>query len=238
MPPKSPVSSKASAARREPLRTTGKEGDGLWTCHNRFPLSCLAHPGERVSVRCGRWRTCVGCGLRKQWELRQRFIAGVRDVPPGKVADFFTLTFPSRQAPDETQAHVALRSLVRRLRHRGYLGAYGWVLQRQGNGTLHYHGIAHLPWFADDLAEWRGLIQASGFGPQNKLLPARREHAGYCARYISTRLATVAPLRRAFAFSRDFPRSGFDVKRREIAELGSSIGMEPECDWVPTAWLA
>jgi hypothetical protein len=89
-------------------------------------------------------------------------------------------------------------------RYRGYLGAYGWVLQRQRNGTLHFHGIAHLPWFADGLAEWRELLVKSGFGVQNKLVVAERQHARYCAKYISTRLAGLAPLRRAYGFSADF----------------------------------
>lgn len=63
---------------------------------------------------------------------------------------FFTLTFPADRAPSEDDAHAALRALTRRLRYRHYLGPYGWVLQRTRRGTLHHHGIAHLPWFDDD----------------------------------------------------------------------------------------
>jgi len=171
--------------------------------------------------------------MRKQWELAQRFIAGIENVEAPLLPMFFTLTFPAMNAPDEDAAQAALRSLVRRLRHRGYLGPYGWVLQRQRNGTLHFHGIAHMPWFDDGLVEWRSLLIASGFGVQNKLVRAERKHASYCARYIATRLADLAPLRRAYSFSRDFPQSAWTVEKARRADLAASIGMEPECEWYP-----
>jgi hypothetical protein len=71
-----------------------------------------------------------------------------------------------------------------------------------------------------------------GFGVQNRLVPARQEHAGYCARYISTRLAPVAPLRRAYGFSADFPKVSPAAVRDELV---SRFGIEPEdpCDWHP-----
>jgi hypothetical protein len=165
--------------------------------------------------------------------LTQRLIAGVENVPAEKVPMFFTLTFPLAHAPDESEAHRAWRSLVARLRYRDYLGAYGWVLQRQRNGTLHFHGIAHMPWFDDGLAEWRELLVKSGFGVQNKLVVAERQHAGYCAKYISTRLAELAPLRRAYGFSASFPRSKFEADRALVAEL---YGVVPDsnCAWVPS----
>ena len=150
---------------------------------------------------------------------------------------FFTLTFQVEAAPTEQEAQAALRSLVRRLRYREYLTAYGWVLHRQRNGTLHFHGIGHLPWFDDGLEEWRKLVVASGFGIQNKLIVATPRHAGYCARYISTRLAQLAPLRRAYSFSRDFPRTDRDEQRRETALLLDTLGASPECSWEPTARL-
>lgn len=122
-------------------------------------------------------------------DTQTRLIAGIENVPSGKMPMFFTLTFPLADAPDEDEAHRAWRSLVARLRYRDYLGAYGWVPQRQRNGTLHFHGIAHMPWFADGLAEWRELLVKSRFGVQNKLVVANLQHTGYCAKYISTRLA-------------------------------------------------
>ncbi len=150
---------------------------------------------------------------------------------------FFTLTFPLDHAPDEDEAHRAWRSLVARLRYRGYLDAYGWVLQRQRNGTLHFHGIAHLPWFADGLAEWRELLVKSRFGVQNKLVVADLQHAGYCAKYISTRLAELAPLRRAYGFSADFPLSDYEAQQRlikaDLPTLSADFGVEPECAWLP-----
>jgi len=139
-----------------------------WECQNRFPLTCANH-GEIISVPCGRWKTCLGCQIKKTWELRARFLAGIEKVPNAKRAMFVTLTFPKQRAPSEDEAHQALRSLVSKLRYRKYLGEYGWVLQRQANGevntptepgdfekagTLHYHGIFYLPWFDDDLEEW------------------------------------------------------------------------------------
>lgn len=216
------------------------------------------HHGEDIAVRCGRWRTCPGCAVWKQWTLAQRFVAGIERAPQGRLPMFVTLTFPAAQAPDEDAAHAALRSLVGRLRYRGYLGAYGWVLQRTRKGTLHYHGIFHLPWFRDGLAEWRDLIVKSGFGIQNRLEVARRKHAGYCARYISTRAATLGRLRRAYGFSRDFPRSEFETERAlllirgrgdddgaamptdDLDELAHLCGVEPDpdaCAWVPSAEL-
>lgn len=146
---------------------------------------------------------------------------------------FFTLTFPLANAPDEDEAHRAWRSLVARLRYRDYLDEYGWVLQRQKQGTLHFHGIAHLPWFADGLIEWRELLVKSGFGVQNKLVVADLQHASYCAKYISTRLAELAPLRRAYGFSADFPQPKALTDR---AVLAQRFGIVPEddCDWTPS----
>ncbi len=165
--------------------------------------------------------------------LTQRLIAGVENVPAGKLPMFFTLTFPLARAPDECEAHRAWRSLVARLRYREYLGAYAWVLQRQRNGTLHFHGIAHLPWFADGLAEWRELLVKSGFGVQNKLVAAERQHAGYCAKYVSTRLAELAPLHRAYGFSAEFPQPKAVTDRAELAE-GYGVVLDSDCTWVPS----
>lgn len=206
--------------------------ENVCTCRNRFPLICVHH-GEEISVPCGRWRSCRGCGIRKQWEIRDRFIAGIEQAPAGMHPMFFTLTFPEDQAPSEDDAHAAWRSLVARLRYRGYLDGYGWVLQRQRNGTLHFHGIAHMAWFTDALAEWRALIQASGFGIQNQLVLAQVSHARYCARYISARLARLAPLRRAFGFSRGFPLTHREQQRRQLNDLLDQLGAVPECAWLP-----
>ncbi len=229
-----------------------------WECQNRFPLTCANH-GEIISVPCGRWKSCVACRIRKTWEIKARFLAGMESVPPGKSAKFVTLTFPRDQAPTEDEAHQALRSLVSRLRYRDYLGSYGWVLQRQGNGagndlakhpsgeepgTLHYHGVFHLPWFDDELVEWRSLVKASGFGEQQNIKAAKPKHAGYIASYISSRLARLSPVRRAFSFSQDFPRSDFDIEKRSKKEqkvLLKQLGVEASCDWLPSgivdSWL-
>jgi hypothetical protein len=198
--------------------------------------TCQDH-GEAITVACARWRTCPAWAARKQWEIRQRLTAGIETAPPGKHAMFFTLTFPAANAPDEDATHRAWRALVGRLRYRGYLGAYAWVLQRQNSSVLHFHGIAYLPWFEDGLAEWRDLIvKSGGFGVQNKLVIAQRAHAGYCARYISSRLATLASLRRAFAFSPSFPQSRFVTNRALLAE---QYGVVPEddCSWVLSSLL-
>jgi hypothetical protein len=162
-------------ARTVSLNASPRKGRGItnkckknsWDCSKPFNLGCLYH-GEHLVVPCGRWRTCRGCALRKQWELKQRFIAGVEQLPDGKLAMFFTLTFPADGAPDETEAHCCWRKLVAKLRYAGYLDAYGWVLHRTKRGTLHYHGVAHLPWFNDGLVEWRRIVTESGFGVQNK----------------------------------------------------------------------
>jgi hypothetical protein len=204
-------------------------------CSNPFPLTCMNH-GEDMAVSCGRWRVCPGCCARTQWLLKQRLIAGIENPPLGKLPMFLTLTFPQAEAPDEDGAHMCWRKLVGRLRYRGYLGAYAWVLQRQRNESLHFHGIAYLPWFNDGLAEWRQLVVKSGFGLQNKLVVAERHHAGYCAKYISTRLATLAPLRRAFAFSPGFPQSRFVQERALLAEQ-YGIVPEDECAWTPSRAL-
>lgn len=176
-------------------------------------------------MRCGRWRTCPGCAAWKQWTLRKRLLASITVPSAGRLAMFATLTFPASAAPDEDTAHRAWRSLVGRLRYRGYLGAYGWCLQRTKAGVLNFHAIMHLPWFDDGLAEWRELLIKSGFGGQNRLVAARQEHARYCARYISTRLAPVAPLRRAYGFSADYPKADPGSMR---AELRDRFGVEEE----------
>jgi hypothetical protein len=201
-------------------------------CSNPFRLTCLNH-GEDITVRCKRWRVCPGCALWKQMTMTQRLNAGIENVPTGKMPMFFTLTFPLNYAPNEDEAHRAWRSLVARLRYRSYLGAYAWVLQRQRNGTLHFHGIGHLPWFPDGLAEWRELLIKSGFGVQNKLVVAERQHAGYCAKYISTRLAHLAPLRRAYGFSADFPRAKLLTDQAELAERYGVV-LDSDCAWTPS----
>ena len=53
---------------------------------------------------------------------------------------------------------------------------------------------------------------------QNRLERANPAHAGYCARYITRTLAEVAPLRRAFSFSQDFPASDWK-KMRELLTI-------------------
>lgn len=148
-----------------------------------------------------------------------------------------------------------------KLRDAGRLGAYGWVLQRTKRSTLHYHGIAHLTWFDDNLVEWRRMVAESGFGPQNRLVLAEVRHAGYVARYISTGLAALAPGRRAYGFSRSFPNTAYAEGRallnikvsahaddgsapeptsEELTELATRFGIEREddgCAWVPWATL-
>jgi len=123
------------------------------------------------------------------------------------------------------------RSLTRRLRHRDLLGEYGFVLQRTRQGTLHFHGIAQMPWMDDGLDEWRALLTASGFGLQNKLVVAEPSHAGYVTRYISTRLAELAPLLRAYGFSRGFPQPQAVKERERADELLDELGASPECQW-------
>jgi hypothetical protein len=142
---------------------------------------------------------------------------------------------PKDAAPTEADAHAALRKLVARLRRRDLLGYYGWVLHRTQAGTLHYHGIAELPWFTDKLALWRTLVVASGFGPQQHLDWAKPEHGKYCARYVSTGLADLQPLRRAYSFSRDFPQVPAWVDPNDA--VAAEVGMDPDpCAWVP-GWL-
>jgi hypothetical protein len=215
------------------IRTSAERGLHIWTCFNPFSMTCSNH-GEEILIPCGRWRTCGGCGRRLQWQLMQRFLAGIESVERPYLPMFFTLTFEQSKAPDEDQAHAALRSLVGRLRYRDQLGPYGWVLHRQENGTLHYHGIAHMPWQRDDLKLWLNVIEASGFGIQNSLETARPSHARYCSRYVSTRLAELSYLRRAYSFSPKFPRmpapsSGSSACLRGPGTLG--------CDWEPTVSL-
>lgn len=173
--------------------------------------------------------------MRKQWEIQQRLVAGIVDVPPARFAGFFTLTFPAAPRPSEDDLQRAWRSLVGRLRRRDLLGAYGWTIQRTKQGTLHMHGIGHFSW-DPNLARWRAALTASGFGVQNKLKVADAAHARYCARYIGTRFAELAPLRRAFGFSQDFPRTPFLTSCRERAQLEAALaplGVVPECDWAP-----
>jgi hypothetical protein len=149
---------------------------------------------------------------------------------------------PRREAGDVLHAHEdgaqqAWRSLVGRLRYRDYLGVVGYTKERQKNGTLHYHGIAHLPWFDDGLAEWRELIIKSGFGQINRLEIAQKTSAGYCAKYIAKGLAEVAPLRRAYGFSADFPRARALVERETLAEqLG--VKLDSDCEWTATYLLS
>jgi len=209
-----------------------KKNAGAFTCRNRFRLSCVHH-GEDLFVRCGRWRTCPGCAAWKQWTIKSRLIAGIEEVPSGKLPMFFTLTFPASAAPTEDDAHKSWRSLVARLRYRGHLASYAWVLQRTRAGTLHYHGIAHLDWFEDSLQLWRELLLKSGFGVQNKLVIAERSHANYCAKYISRRFADLEPLRRAYGFSAAFPQSRAITAR---ADLAAQYGIVPDndCSWVPS----
>lgn len=206
------------------LNASPRQGRGVtkncrknsWECSKPFKPGCQHHD-ESVTVPCGRWRTCRGCALRKQWELKQRFIAGIEQVPEGRLPMLLTLTFSANAAPDETEADRCWRKLVAKFDYMGYLGAYGWVLQRTKRGTLHYHGIAHLPWFDDELAEWRRMVTESGFGVQNKLVLADARHAGYVGCYISTGLASLAPLRRAYGFSRDFPKTAYAERQALLA---------------------
>lgn len=84
----------------------------------------------------------------------------------------------------------------------------------------------------DGLETWRGLVVAAGFGPQNRIVPAAQGDAAYCARYITREFASLAPRRRVYGFSRDFPRSDFDRERERIAEVGAEIGLRSPHAWV------
>lgn len=213
------------------LRTTAESRTrvGSWECHNKLTLQCATH-GGRIKVRCGRWRTCPGCALYKQWRLERRFIAGISNVPSDRYAAFVTLTFSEDRAPDAESAHRCLRKLIGRLRYRGDLAEYGWVLQRQSNGTLHYHGIFHMRWYDDDLAAWREMVVKSGFGPQNKIVAAHEHHARYCAKYMSQRLADVGSGHRAFGFSRHFPKPA-DRMEDGPEDIGAWVRKQGECEW-------
>ena len=158
-------------------------------------------------------------------------------MPDGLNPTFLTLTFPADRALDETEAQRCWRSLVRRLRYRKVLGEYGFVLQRTRRGTLHFHSIAQMLWMDDGLEEWRTLIAASGFGVQNKLVVAEPSHVGYLTRYISSGLAELAPLRRAYAFSRNFPVSPNRKRREQEEQLMAEHGAMPECQWQLTGSL-
>lgn len=208
-----------------------------WDCTKPFGLLCTEH-GEQIQLRCKRWRSCRGCAMWKQWQLTTRFLAGVTGAPEGLHAMFFTLTFPRSAAPTEDEAHASLRRLVVALRREDRLDQYGWVLQRQRNGTLHYHGIAWMPWMDDGLQQWRALVVRSGFGPQQRLEVAKPAHARYCCRYISTNLAALAPAKRAYSFSRGFPQPAASPPDPMEATL-AALGFYPEaCEWVPASWLS
>lgn len=201
-----------------------------------------------------------------------RLVAGIVTVPDGYWPNFFTLTFARANAPDEDEAHRALRALMGRLRYRGMKKSYAWVLQRQNNGsgnvpvapkggeepgTLHFHGILHLTGDAgrgqykkrpkeqrDRLKIWNDLVVSSGFGPREDLSSAQPSHAIYIARYLSSRLARLNPVRRTFAFSKCFPRTEYEIekiKKKEADALLRELGVEPECSWLPsgviTSWL-
>lgn len=221
---------------REGGAATNKCRRSSAACSNPFRLFCVEH-GHAIAVRCRRWRVCAGCRQAVEGELSQRFAAGIEQVPSGRLAMFATLTFRAERQPDEDEAHGAFRSLVARLRYRGYLGEYGWTLQRTGRGTLHHHAVMWLPWFEDDLAEWCALIVASGYDLNNRLTLARREHAFYIGRYIASRMATLAPGRRAYGFSRNFPPSSFTADKREREALLSELGAVRECEWLPAYLL-
>lgn len=206
-----------------------------WECTKPFSLVCVEH-GHDLAIRCKRWRSCRGCAMWKQWQLASRFLAGIAEVPDELRPMFFTLTFPEAQAPSEDQAHASWKALYRALRKEELLGDFGWVLQRQKNGTLHYHGIAHMPWMDDGLQGWREAVHRAGFGTQQRLVVAKPQHARYCCRYISTRLAALAPAKRAYSFTPGFPKP--PERRDEMEEWLATVGIVPErCDWVPAWWL-
>jgi hypothetical protein len=218
-----------------PIRTSDTRND-LWRCRNPLSLTCTHH-GDKIEVPCGRWRKCPACARRLQYKLRNRFLAGIEQVPAGLHPMFLTLTFPAKRDPKIDMAQKCWRSLVRRLRHRDLLGEYGIVWQRTKAGVIHAHGIAQMPFMDDGLAEWRKLIVASGFGVQNKLVIARPSHATYVTRYISTRLAQLADGRRAYQFSRNFPQLRSVQERREVDRALEAIGARSECEWELTAFV-
>lgn len=209
-----------------------------WRCPNPLTLTCAYHGLETIEVPCGRWRRCPACARRLQYKLRSRFLAGIEQVPSGLLPMFFTLTFPAERPPSESEAQQCWRSLVRRLRYRRMLAEYGFVLQRTKRGVLHFHGIGHMPWQEDALVRWRRLLAASGFGMQNKLLIAEPAHAAYIVRYISTRLAELAPLHRAYSFSRRFPQPQAVRLRQERDALLGELGARSECRWELSGSLA
>jgi hypothetical protein len=73
--------------------------------------------------------------------------------------------------------------------------------------------------------------------PDRGLVIAEPQHAGYCAKYISSRLASLAPLRRAYGFSAGFPRAKAIEERQALAEGYGVVPDRDECDWVPSYLL-
>lgn len=94
-----------------------------------------------------------------------------------------------------------------------------------------------MTWMNDGLKEWRSLIEKSGFGIQNKLLVAQPSHAGYCSRYIASNLAELAALRRAFSFSKEFPLSQWEQKRRDDKQHWADLDAVPLCEWIPAGQM-
>jgi hypothetical protein len=89
--------------RRQAARhTNNRQEIERWPCPNRLPLTCLAHGGT-IWARCNR-RTCEGCAEWIAWLCAVRLRPGIEQVPPGRIATFFTLTFPRSKAPSDEMA--------------------------------------------------------------------------------------------------------------------------------------
>lgn len=92
---------------------------------------------------------------------------------------------------------------------------------------------------ADGLSLWRRLLVASGFGVQNRpLVISEPSHAGYVTRYISSELAELSVGRRAYGFSRGFPRSPEVAKQQELRNALDEIGARSQCEWELTQSVA
>ncbi len=174
-------------------------------------LSCLAHvyfrrreDGALAPFLCGSW-TCPTCAAARAQQVRAGVYRAVRKLA---LVDMLTLTLDAGvRGSSPLEARVALLGLFNalrtRLRKRGFVGSYLWVVEAHEDGMPHLHVAVNLRALlaAAGNQEWAGGLIADawtelGGGPVVKVTWGRgdgRTAAGYLSKYLGKATGSRLP---------------------------------------------
>lgn len=155
-----------------------------WRCEEASLVGISGKRARVTRLRCRQW-PCPACGPRLQRRERARAFAG---FDMGQPVWLVTLTSPANDSIARSYQQLAARwkRLIRRLRHRfpGATIEYYKVTERQTRGHAHLHVLVRGLLIPNRVLS--ELAASSGFGWSVDVRRARKRHAGYVTKELST----------------------------------------------------